>query len=223
MIFLRSHKLVFLKARKVAGTSFEIALSRYAQPSDIVTPISEADELIRRRMGFSGPINHLGDDGKLVFRNHMTAMDVRKRLGDAEWSSACKVAIVRNPFDVYVSLYYYRNGSEADVSNISDWYLKGDGLRLMGLNAQQYFIDGRVVLDKFIRYENFKDDILGLEQDIPGLSGLYETFSQINAKSGIRPAFSKNLADIYAGQDALVDKISSLHGFEIERFCYSPQ
>lgn len=58
MIFLGKHGLLFLKARKVAGTSFEIALSRFAGPDDIITPIAPDDEEIGRQRGFAGPRNY---------------------------------------------------------------------------------------------------------------------------------------------------------------------
>ena len=47
MIYLRDHNLLFLKPRKVGGTSFEIALSTFAGPRDIVTPITPSDEIGR--------------------------------------------------------------------------------------------------------------------------------------------------------------------------------
>ena len=49
--------MLFLKPRKVAGTSFEIALSRSAGTADIVTPISLEDELIRTDQKGQLPIN----------------------------------------------------------------------------------------------------------------------------------------------------------------------
>lgn len=57
MIVLKLKKMIFLKAMKTAGTSFEIALSRHASESDIITPIKSADELIRSNLGFPGPMN----------------------------------------------------------------------------------------------------------------------------------------------------------------------
>ena len=44
MIVLHKQELIFLKTRKVAGTSFEIALSSFADETSIVTPISPEHE-----------------------------------------------------------------------------------------------------------------------------------------------------------------------------------
>ena len=43
LLYLSKSNMLFLKPRKVAGTSFEIALSRSAVTADIVTPISLED------------------------------------------------------------------------------------------------------------------------------------------------------------------------------------
>ena len=43
MIISHRHKFVFLKPRKVAGTSVEVALARHCGEEDIVTPIGTFD------------------------------------------------------------------------------------------------------------------------------------------------------------------------------------
>jgi hypothetical protein len=57
VLYLSKPNLLFLKPKKVAGTSFEIALSVSATPADIVTPISLEDELIRIDQNGLLPIN----------------------------------------------------------------------------------------------------------------------------------------------------------------------
>ena len=58
MIISHKNKFIFLKPRKVAGTSFEIALSNFTCKTDIVTPISVADEKIRNKFCDYGPVNY---------------------------------------------------------------------------------------------------------------------------------------------------------------------
>jgi hypothetical protein len=57
MFFLAKQNVLFLKPRKVAGTSFEIALSVSATNEDIITPISLEDELIRVDQKGHLPVN----------------------------------------------------------------------------------------------------------------------------------------------------------------------
>jgi hypothetical protein len=45
-------KLIFMKTKKVGGTSFEIALSSFCDDDSIITPISPADEQIRAGLGY---------------------------------------------------------------------------------------------------------------------------------------------------------------------------
>ena len=58
MIISHKYKFIFIKTRKTAGTSVEIALSRYCGPDDILSPISLSDEPIRGKF-FCRPRNYL--------------------------------------------------------------------------------------------------------------------------------------------------------------------
>ena len=44
---------------KTAGTSIEVALSRYLGADDVITPIFEEDEPLRAAPGYRGPQNYL--------------------------------------------------------------------------------------------------------------------------------------------------------------------
>ena len=44
MIVSHRHRFIFIKTRKTAGTSIEIALSAHCGPDDIMSPISKEDE-----------------------------------------------------------------------------------------------------------------------------------------------------------------------------------
>ena len=47
MIVSHKHKFIFVKTVKTAGTSVEIALSRFCGENDIITPIHPPDEELR--------------------------------------------------------------------------------------------------------------------------------------------------------------------------------
>lgn len=51
MIYLAERRLLFIKPKKTASTSFEIALSCNAGPGDIVTPLAPVDEALRASRG----------------------------------------------------------------------------------------------------------------------------------------------------------------------------
>lgn len=191
MIILHDHKLIFLKPRKVAGTSFEIALSQFAGPDDVITPISAKDEEQRSALGFAGPRNFrlppAPDGTPRKFARHLSARGVRHLLGTKLWSAYTKVAIIRDPFDVAISAYFYSHKRlKAENSPpFSEWCLANT--EVLSRNHEQYLIDGRPVLDHVIRYGHLAQDIHALELIKPGLHGLYRTFTEISTKAHTRP------------------------------------
>ena len=64
MIVSHRHRFIFIKTRKTASTSIEIALSQFCGPEDIITPIHPDDEAIRRSLGYPGPQNFLMQPGR---------------------------------------------------------------------------------------------------------------------------------------------------------------
>ena len=50
MIASFAHDFIFVKTRKVGGTSLEIVLSSWCAARDICTPITPEDEAIRARL-----------------------------------------------------------------------------------------------------------------------------------------------------------------------------
>ncbi|MFT6867185.1 MAG: hypothetical protein ACJA08_002024 [Cyclobacteriaceae bacterium] len=81
MLVSHSHKFIFIKPKKVAGTSIQLYLARFCK-----------DGLVYAR------------DPK----SHMKAASVRKLVGEKVWNSYLKVTATRNPWDKTVSLYYWR-------------------------------------------------------------------------------------------------------------------
>lgn len=209
MIVLHHKKVIALKARKVGGTSFEIALSRFANNTSIITPISPSDERTRKDLGFRGPQNFkyslwdLKGIGKREllkaifykktrkkFWNHISAEDVHKKLGDNVWSSYTKISIIRNPFDYMVSSYFWDMGRNKHATSSFETYCLTNP-ELLLWNKKIYEINGDNIIDYMIRYETLHDDILILERQNPDLKGLAATFSNLNAKGNIRPKSSR--------------------------------
>jgi hypothetical protein len=240
MIVLHSHQVIFLKPRKVAGTSFEIALSNYAAEDDILTPITPKDEELRRSMGFRGAQNYnkrfkdilarptrrdlknlVAGRKPQLFYNHIAARDARARVGPAVWDQYTKVSIVRNPFDCAVSQYFWDN-KRIPVErrpSFAQWCMNNQAV--LGRNNEQYMIDGKTIIDIFVRYENFEEDIRALEQAIPGLAGLYGIFSLISAKGTTRPKQGASVQDMFTDAESLENLIRQQNRYEIERFGYS--
>jgi hypothetical protein len=238
MIVSHKHKIIFLKARKVAGTSFEIALSKYCDGHDIISPVSMKDEAIRRKLGFQKPCNFnfswarfFAKDmskeprlGKywlpLKYYNHLPASIARRRLGPEIWNSYKKVSIVRNPWDRAVSMFFWKSNKKTDNPDIADFTkFLTEKKSYITTNYRNYMIGGRDVVDFYIRYEHFEEDTRRLEADVPGLAGLWDALSVINAKGSTRDRAltTKDIFDAHPQARAMID---SMNAWEIDKFGY---
>lgn len=168
MILSHKHKFIFLKTKKTAGTSIEIALSKICGEKDILTPISEIDEEFRKKFSGISAQNYLIPDEfyskqdeirlkihgkKPMFFNHITAEKIKSHIPENVWNEYFKFTIERNPFDKMVSLYFWRNGPE----KFGDFYsfLTKGGLK--GFTAYDiYSIDGVLAVDHVFKYEEIK-------------------------------------------------------------------
>ena len=236
MILLHEPPLIFLKPHKVAGTSFEIALSSFAGPRDIITPygkVSRADEMTRQERGYTSPQNYAYPWYRLPFvsrsewrfayyrrqlpkrfRNHLPAAQIKQRLGADIWSRSLKVSIVRCPFDRAVSAYFWRRKPDEDFGA----YLVRD-LRYLCANDRHYRIGGEDCVDVYLRYEHIAGDIAALERRLPELAGLGAIFAGLSAKSGHRPK-AASVREMFASAPGAVQIIEDNFQFEIERFGY---
>lgn len=192
MIVLRSNKLIFLKTKKTAGTSFEIALSRNALEEDIVTPITPRDEMIRSEYGFPGPRNFKKKVSlmqSMQVRNHSTASEIRDFVGLDFWRSSLKITIVRNPFDRIISRYFWDKQNVLHQTGISDfrrWLV--NKTHHLSENQDIYSIDGELAVDVALKYEDLHIGS-GKVVSRAGIdpNQFYTDLTSIRSKSGIRP------------------------------------
>ena len=196
MIISHKYKFIFLKTQKTAGTSIEIALSKYCGADDIITPVSPEDEKTRRDLGYPGPQNYLSiwDYGVLYvakrllkrgkkprFYNHISAKKVRANIGEQVWNSYYKFCFERNPWDRIVSQYYWRYRSEPRPT-ISEFVGSKSPLCLKRKGFELYTIDGQVAVDKVCRFENLSEELEVIRKQF----GIPEKLELPRAKSGYR-------------------------------------
>lgn len=74
MILSWKHKFIFIKGRKVGGTSIEIALSTLCGSDDIVTPITPIDE--KKRMAMGGKCQNYSDS-KTIEREYLENIELK--------------------------------------------------------------------------------------------------------------------------------------------------
>ena len=201
MIVNHKYKFIFIKTRKTAGTSIEIALSKFCGPGDIITPISKEDEPKRRQMGGMGPQNfkrppralslkkrlkaliagkHVAryPQEEILFYNHSSASHVSANLQPKIWRNYYKFCFERNPFDRAISHYYW---SDRDQERpINDYIIDAPGEMLS--NWGLYTIGDEIAVDFVGRYEDLAADLATVASKL----GLPELPSLPRAKSRFR-------------------------------------
>lgn len=170
MIISHTHKYIFIKSEKTAGTSIEAALSKHCGGEDMVTPLgdfwfnrNEKGEWIHSAMNAEG------------FYQHDPAAEVKRKVPPRIWDDYFKFSITRNPWDRVVSLYSWEARNKAELKphrrlphrlglpfdafretvRLFREFVKGDWEN----NDRFYVMDGRLCVDFVIRYERLQQDL----------------------------------------------------------------
>jgi hypothetical protein len=239
MMVLHGPKIIFLKSRKTAGSSIEIALSAFAKDGDIIAPIDDGsgDDEVRKALGLGQPQNYRKSlreffltptyrdfrdlyKGKplMKFHNHCAARRAKRHLGQSVWSRYTKISVVRNPWDYMVSSYYWGNRNKDTLPDFERWCI--DNRRLMTRNRRQHFIGRQCIVDHFLCFERVGEDIKNLEALYPQLTGLAARFSDVGAKKGIRPLSGPSVAELFNNAPRADQLIATRCHYEIDRFNY---
>lgn len=157
-----SHKFIFIKPRKVAGTSVEMFLEPFCRE-----PGAEIVELTEQIVTEHGIIGARGR-GVATSRwfNHIGAIGIRERLGADVFDSYTKITAVRNPFDRALSCYFWVLTSHGRPLPQSFEEAR-DGFRRFVLGRRfpnfrdrmKVHLDGRFVADFTVRFESLKSDL----------------------------------------------------------------
>ncbi|MEM1379097.1 MAG: sulfotransferase family 2 domain-containing protein [Pseudomonadota bacterium] len=167
MIVSHTHKFIFLRTEKTAGSSLSQALKDMGGPGDF------AADMARPAWAKYSPVHHGALKRKLPSRFglhvHATAAQARHVLGTEVFDSYFKFAVERNPWDRQVSLYMHRcwktgrkPAFDRDIRSLI--YRSTEHVRLQ--NWPVYAIGDRVVADFILRYETFDQDLETLWQKL---------------------------------------------------------
>lgn len=196
MIISYRHTFVFIKTKKTAGSSMEIALASHAGPDDVVTPLGFSQDVERNRAWPGAlPRNFSSDKAgelaladaikredkqavkaivreelrsakKILANRHGSASEAREVAGNEFWRSAFKFTVERHPYEKAVSLAWFRAGSKGEFGEALEEVLEIGGYR----NFDLYTINGQLAVDFVIRYENMAADVARVEQAVGGLA-----------------------------------------------------
>jgi hypothetical protein len=133
------HRFIFIKTRKVAGTSVEAALRTVTGPDDVVTPTDPRDEQYCAANGWTsrnyaydpdaearytelvlaGRLDAAAEFNRALrkrYDGHMRAREIRRRLGRQRFAGFYRFSIERNPFTWLVSIAAYDKAAYRDGS-----------------------------------------------------------------------------------------------------------
>ena len=230
MIISHKYKFIFIKTNKTAGTSIEIALSRFCGDKDIIARISH-DEAIRQELGYRGPQNYikpfsqytlhnwkmfLREGKRLEYLKHDPAARVRALVGTGIWNNYYKFCFERNPWDRVISFFYFRQKKKRKhktPDTISEFIRSGAMNRLKSRGIGNYTINGKIAVDKVYLYENLPEAL----EDIKTRLGLPENIVLPHAKGDLRKD-RRHYRDVLSNEDR--DRVSEIFADEIRLFGY---
>jgi len=232
MIISHKYKFIFIKTKKVAGTSLEIALSKYCTNSDIIT--RHIDEDICKELGFTttaSKSNQKKSLKEMAFKDvlasffysrlrnkyfhHMSASDISNCVGEKIWKQYFKFTIVRNPFDRLVSQYYWKN--RKNINPVAFDVFLSEHSHLIRENWNLYTENNQILVDDFIKYENLEEDINRISKKVGLPENVFNVMKKINEKRNIRPN-SSSYQDIIGKESK--ELILNLDREEINIFGY---
>ena len=205
MIISHSRKFIFVKTIKTAGTSLEMALSKYCAPDDVLTPLTPHEEAERLRIAGTGARNYMKPAAAMrpaerarwllrgrrsqLFVEHPAAAHARRQLGAAVWDGYFKFAVTRHPYERCVSRYFYEvkhaKNPAWDPASF-DQFLRYETAMVCG-NWRMLTERDRLLVDFVARYETLEADLAVVSDRIGLDHNLYEDMKLIRAKEGIRP------------------------------------
>ena len=201
MIVSHRHKFIFIRTAKTAGSSMELALERQCGPEDICPPIHKRPEQVLPgeegyvarnyrgrflpRMRSDMILKQLGRDLRDLklgrrYWDHMSAFEVRARIGEAVFGSYFKFCFERNPWDRMVSSFFWQRSRIRNCPQDFESYIRNWRARE---NYELYTFNNKVIVDFVGRYEN-------LDRDWPyalSKTGIGHPLELGRAKSNWRP------------------------------------
>jgi hypothetical protein len=171
VIISHTHRYIFIKSEKTAGTSLEAALSAHCSENDVVTPLGdywfnrgERGEWIHSSMNAEG------------FFQHDPAAEIKRKVPPEVWDGYFKFSIARNPWDRIVSDFSWRARNRPELQPRRRWYhrlgvpfdefgatrnlfrefVAGDEWTT---NDRFYLLDDKLCVDFVIRYERLTEDL----------------------------------------------------------------
>lgn len=237
MLISHKNQFIYTKTEKTAGTSVESYFEKFCMPEGDWEFSHAREEYVSE----DGIIGYRGSDARgRKWVNHMSALEIRNKIGNSIWNSYFKFCVIRNPFDKLISGFFFveeqkrqRSFSqnlksrakkimgkgapidciqgEDSITRFRSWLRNGGSI----IDRDRYLIKGDICVDYFIRYEELEN---GIQHVCNVLNIPFEPERIPRLKSGLRNG-EIPLRDFYDDQTIAI--VMRLYEFEIDKFGYS--
>lgn len=218
MLISHSHKFIFIKTKKTAGSTIEsLIVENFFDPSKDICTGSKIDGTPRINIGAKVP----GEpDG------HKPWNLVKKYVTPVEWTNYFKFTVERNPWDKLVSEFFWRAADNKspdllrcgnDLDNFR--YFINDGLTyryVPPVDWDLYAAGNKPVVDEVVQFNHLPQQLVSMFNSKLDLPLTEEMVVGTRKKSGFR---KKHYTEMYTNQQ-LIDRVSSLYSREINYFNY---
>jgi hypothetical protein len=225
MLVSHKYKFIFFKTVKTASSSVFEFFTPFCLPKNI--NYNQKDYLQDKYLGFynTGIIGNPNYKHRAK-RRHVYCRKVKKILDNIDsdiWNNYFKFCVVRNPWDLCVSRYFYHYKEKFVKSNFKKMIEDMDSLIAnktkvlfaLGSPKRLYKINNKYICDYHIKYEELKNGII----EVCNKCGIkdYDLNNLPNFKSGFRDK-SVHYSEYY--DDYLKKLVEKMYEDDIKKFNY---
>lgn len=218
MIISNSKKFIFIHIFKTGGTSMNSLLGPHMNFSFKLVYWFKIPAKIWKVIELIFGLSDYGQRYITGYHKHVTAQEVRDKMGQSKYGNYFSFCFVRDPYDLMISLYsyikqhrehkFYEIAHSLAFNEFVIFYL------LQKPRRQSDFIfdkNGKCLISKIAKYESINEEI----SDLSRILGVEGKIQKLN--SSIR---SKNLADYWTEQK-VAEEFERYFALDFEKLGYS--
>jgi len=200
MLVSHSHKFIFIKTKKTAGSTIEkIITENFFDPKIDICTGSIKDKTPKTNID--------------IKTGHMEWNRAKKYVTLQQWNEYHKFAVERNPWDKVISQYFWKIKKFKNKPTFSNWLSEG---KLIPNDWKLYTDNNKVVLDQIIQFNTLHKELIDLFNNKLNLALTQEMLDNTDVKVGFRKA---HYTEMYTEQ-SLIDNVAKKFKNEIKYFDY---